>query len=120
MQINAYRKSENLHILLWLIKYFCWVTNFRVLGMIMIIPTIGMAIYITWKSREIKSEKLHNLAVVFWIIANSVWMFGEFYLDDSTRPFAIFFFVSGLITVGYHYLISEPFWIKKVDEIDLE
>jgi hypothetical protein len=47
---------------------------------------------------------LHNLAVCFWITANSVWMTGEFYYDDGTRPYAIIFFIAGLLCVAYYYL----------------
>jgi len=69
----------------------------------MITPTILLAIYITWIHRSEKTELLHNLAVVFWICANSVWMIGEFYYDDTTRKYALFFFIAGLGTAGYYY-----------------
>ena len=38
---------------------------------------------------------------------NSVWMIGEFYFDDTTRPYALFFFVLGLLTLASHYF---PKW----------
>lgn len=79
----------------------------------MIVPTIGMAVYLTYVNRMVSSELWHNLAVVFWICANSVWMFGEFYLNDGTRPWAKVFFLMGLVSILYHYLISEPFWKQK-------
>jgi len=110
------RKTENLHILLWLLKDFCWISNYKILGLTMIIPTITVAILITWRTREISSELWHNLAIVCWISANSIWMIGEFYFNDSTRPYAIMFFVSGFLFVGYYYLIVEPFWKKKIKD----
>ncbi len=97
------RNLENTHILLWLIKDASWVMNFKTLGVAMIIPTIAMAVYLTVLSRNDRKELLHNLAVTCWISANSIWMIGEFYLNDSTRPFAAVFFILGLIFVGIHY-----------------
>ena len=78
-----FRRVENLHILLWLIKDACWAVNFRVLGMIMIIPTLAVAVIITWQTRGIVSELLHNIVVALWITANCTWMVGEFYGWDE-------------------------------------
>lgn len=97
------RRFENFHILLWLVKDLCWVLDFKAAGVFMIVPTVGVAIYITWLLRKSRTELLHNLAVVCWICANSVWMFGEFYLKDGTRGIAATFFITGLLLVGYHY-----------------
>lgn len=113
---QPYRKFENFHIVLWLLKDFCWIANFKVTGMIMVFPTIFMAFYIAYRSRETKSELWHNLAVVSWIMANSIWMYGEFYRNDTTRPYAMVFFVLGFLFVAYHYFISEPFWKKSEEE----
>lgn len=97
------RKSENFHILLWLLKDLCWVADWKVVGTIMIVPTIAMAVYITIIARRSYSELMHNLAVVCWICANSIWMVGEFYFDDGTRLPAMVFFALGLLIIGYYY-----------------
>lgn len=100
-----YRKIENLHIVFWLVKDLCWVMLWKVPGLIMIVPTIGAAALITWQTRNIKSELLHNVAVLFWIIANSYWMITEFFSDDdSLRYYAVIPFVLGIISVGYYYV----------------
>ena len=103
-QLNNIRKYENLHILIWLIKDMCWVTLSRPIGVAMIIPTIIMALFITWVNRKIWSELAHNLAICCWICANSSWMIGEFYFEDTWRPYAITFFVAGLIIVTVYYI----------------
>ncbi len=108
------RKTENFHILLWLIKDLCWVSLSKTMGMVMIVPTIGLAIYITYLNRAEKSELAHNLAVCFWILANSIWMIGEFYLDDSTRKFAIIFFILGLAIMAKYYGKSALNYFTKV------
>jgi len=97
------RKFENFHILLWLLKDLSWVMDFKILGLIMIVPTIGVAVYITILTRKSSSELFHNLAVVCWICANSVWMIGEFFYDDTTRPAATVFFAAGLLFIIWYY-----------------
>lgn len=104
------RRSENFHIVLWLIKDVCWVLDQKLAGTIMIVPTVAMAVWIAWRARTDASELLHSLAVVFWICANGVWMLGEFFCNDCTRPFATVFFVLGLMCVAWYYLIVKPFW----------
>jgi prepilin signal peptidase PulO-like enzyme (type II secretory pathway) len=99
-----YRKLENLHIVFWLVKDLCWVMLWRPLGLIMIVPTIAAAIVITWQTRLIKSELLHNIAVLFWITANAYWMVTEFFFaDDRLRYYAVVPFILGLIAIGYYY-----------------
>ena len=107
MELEKIRGKENLHILLWIIKDTCWVQDYRVMGVIMIIPTIAVAIYLTAKSRDQREEFIHNIAVCFWLCANSVWMIGEFFFNDQTRPYALVFFALGLVTLALHYL---PKW----------
>jgi hypothetical protein len=101
------RKIENLHIALWLLKDTCWVMSFKTAGMLMIIPTVSVAFYLTYKLRDSTTELLHNLAVCCWILANSVWMTGEFYANDGYRPYATVFFISGLLLVAYFYLFAQ-------------
>jgi len=102
------RKFENMHIALWLLKDTCWVMDFKPGGLFMIVPTLSVAFYLTWQLRKEKAELFHNLAVCFWIMANSVWMIGEFYFNDSTRPLAAVFFAVGLLSIAYFYLGTLP------------
>jgi len=97
------RKVENLHIVFWLIKDTCWCLLSETLGVLMIAPTVLIAVWIAIKTRHNKSEFAHNLAVMFWICANCIWMCGEFYFKDSTRPYAIVFFALGLLSLTLYY-----------------
>lgn len=106
-----YRRIENLHILLWLLKDTCWALNLEYPAMFMIIPTLAVALLITYQTRKITSEFCHNLAIDFWITANCTWMVGEFYGWDANligpyglREFSLIPFTLGLITLGYYYL----------------
>jgi hypothetical protein len=110
-----FRKVENMHILLWLIKDACWAMNFRILGVLMIIPTLTVALLITWQTRRVTAELMHNLAVDFWITANCMWMVGEFFQWDENlvgawglRQFALVPFAIGLLILFYYYLILAP------------
>jgi hypothetical protein len=106
--LRSLRAQENLHIVLWLLKDLCWVMDLKTAGMIMIMPTVGMAIWIAWRCRTDLGELLHALAVVLWILANGTWMIGEFFFADGTRPLATAFFVAGLITVSWYYGVMLP------------
>ncbi len=102
--IKSVRKFENLHIVCWLMKDTCWVLDLKTLGIVMVIPTVFLAFYITYKFRSVPSEFYHNLAVCSWILANSVWMIGEFFFDDTLRPYAFVFFSIGLLVLGIYYI----------------
>lgn len=97
------KKTENFHVLLWLLKDIFWCADFRLLGTVLIFPTISLALYIAWISRKSSHDFLPNLAVCCWISANSVWMIGEFFFNDTTRPFALGFFVIGILMMGMYY-----------------
>lgn len=98
------RAAENFHIVLWLLKDLCWVMVWKPLGLAMFVPTLLMAVAIAWRLRGDRGELLHALAVVCWIMANGVWMMGEFWFEDTKRHWAAPFFVAGLVIAGWHYL----------------
>ncbi|HEY6436279.1 MAG TPA: hypothetical protein VIY47_06790 [Ignavibacteriaceae bacterium] len=116
MDIKHIRGKENMHIVMWLIKDSCWVMDWKTAGILMVIPTLGLAFYITWLMRNNKSELFHNLAVCCWIIANSIWMTGEFFYNDTLRPYSAVFFASGACSIIYYYFIHAPFYGKKPGE----
>lgn len=104
-----FRRIENLHILFWLIKDACWALNLSIPALIMIVPTMLAALIITWQTRKLFSELMHNLAVVFWIVANCTWMIGEFYGWDEgrfgLRNLALIPFSIGLIILAVYYCL---------------
>jgi len=103
-----YRWVENGHIFLWLIKDTCWAMVWKPGGIFMIFPTLSVAFYILWKSKHVRTELFHNIAVCLWIIANSVWMIGEFF-EKETRPYAVILFLIGLALLIFYY----AFYFKK-------
>ena len=111
-----YRKMENMHILFWLIKDISWCMLWKPLGMLMILPTLGIALIICWRTRTIQSELAHNLAIVFWITSNSYWMISEFLGFDTVviantiegKHLAIIPFLIGLLILVYYYLVQKP------------
>ena len=49
------RHYENLHIPLWLLKDTCWMLQWKLLGVTMIIPTLSVAVIIalnTWREKD--------------------------------------------------------------------
>jgi hypothetical protein len=98
------RKIENLHVTLWLLKDCSWVSDWKLLGLIMVIPTLLVALKICWDTRTNTADLIHNVAVALWICANTTWMIGEFYYDDNTRGIAKLFFYAGMTLLGTYYL----------------
>jgi hypothetical protein len=106
-----HRRFENLHIVFWLMKDISWCMLWRALGMFMIVPTLGAAIFITWRARANRTDFAHNLAVVFWITANAWWMIAEFFEFDeapfllgiSGRHWSMLPFLLGAGVLLWHY-----------------
>jgi hypothetical protein len=118
---QKFRIIENLHIVFWLIKDMSWCIVSKPLGIGMFIPTIAIAIYIMWQNRTIVSELYHNLAVMFWILANGYWMISEFFEFDehkitnliSWKHVAVIPFALGLICLIIYYGFIMPKENKK-------
>ncbi|MBK7884043.1 MAG: hypothetical protein IPJ81_09770 [Chitinophagaceae bacterium] len=107
---------ENFHILFWLIKDVSWCMIWKPLGIIMIFPTLIIAIIITFRTRQFMSELCHNLAIILWISANSYWMISEFLHFDEVPVFKVYTlkqlsiipFVLGILCMAYYYLLWKP------------
>lgn len=100
---NSIRRIENLHIGFWLLKDLGWVQNIHILGISMLIPTLLMALWLTWRMRHDFAELTHNIAVCCWIVANGIWMIGEFFYNDGTRLLATVFFLAGVGALAVFY-----------------
>ena len=116
---NRYRKMENMHIIFWLLKDVSWCLTWKVLGIAMIFPTLIISFIIAYRTRSIKSELAHNLAISLWIMANSYWMISEFFGFDEVhiwnwfegKHFALLPFFTGIVILAYYYLFQ-----KKIEE----
>jgi hypothetical protein len=111
-----YRKMENTHIVFWLLKDVSWCMVWKTLGLAMIVPTMAIAIIIAWRTRNIRSEFAHNLAITAWIFANSYWMISEFFHFDTVhiwmqfegKHLAIIPFTIGILILLNYYIIQKP------------
>jgi hypothetical protein len=100
--LNKIKHYEYLHIVFWLIKDSCWMMEFKVTGTLMIVPTIGLAImivYHTWRTIDVYI----NMAILFWICANSFWMVLEFFDHTNLKTLAAVPFLLGFVFVGIFY-----------------
>ena len=115
-----YRRMENMHIVFWLLEDISWCMIWKVLGIAMIVPTLSIAIIIAWRTRNIAAELAHNLAIAFWISANSLWMISEFFGFDTIviwknftgKHLALIPFIIGLSLLLYYYAVQRPKEIK--------
>lgn len=122
-----YRRMENMHIIFWLLKDVSWCLFWKVLGIAMIFPTLIIAIVIAWRTKELKSELAHNLAIIFWISANSYWMISEFFGFDENqvwqgvegRHLAIIPFGIGVLILAFYYVIQRPKELKKAHVVTM-
>ena len=115
------RKMENMHIAFWLMKDISWCMVWKELGIVMIVPTLSVAIWIAWRNRAIKAELAHNLAIVFWISANAYWMISEFFGFDTMlvwkgltgKHLALIPFCTGALILLYYYVVQRPRELKE-------
>ena len=111
-----YRKMENMHIVFWLLKDISWCMIWKVLGIAMIFPTLIISIIIAWRTRQFRSELAHNLAITFWISANSLWMISEFFRFDTMpigyfqgKHLALIPFTIGVLILAYYYVFQKRY-----------
>jgi len=98
------RHFENLHILLWLLKDSAWLMEWKTIGILMVLPTVGVAINIAYWARIHRDPEFWlHMAVVGWISANSYWMVCEFMNHVELKYYAIAPFVFGFICAGKYY-----------------
>ena len=107
---DRFRRTENMHIIFWLLKDISWAMLWKPIGLIMFIPTLTIAILISWQTRKLLSEFYHNLAIVCWITANGFWMITEFFWPnhDYLRYYTAIPFSIGIIFIAAYYLIILP------------
>jgi len=111
-----YRRMENMHIIFWLLKDVSWCMIWKVLGIAMIFPTLIISIIIAYRTKNIRSELAHNLAISFWITANSLWMITEFFEFDEMhiwqsfegKHIALIPFTIGIAILAYYYIFQRP------------
>lgn len=104
--LDKIRKYESMHIVFWLIKDSCWMLELKWLGAIMILPTLTLALYLVYKTLKTRDVYI-NVAIFFWISANSFWMVMEFFNDDQFKNFAAIPFALGFIFVALFYLSGD-------------
>lgn len=110
-----YRRMENMHIVFWLLKDISWCMVWKPLGIAMIFPTLIISMVIAWRTRQVVSELAHNLAITFWISANSLWMISEFLGFDTMqiwrgfegKHLALIPFIIGISILFYYYLFQK-------------
>ena len=124
---NRLRRMENMHVVFWLVKDISWCMIWKPLGIAMIVPTLSIAIWISWKNRSIQSELSHNLAIVFWITANAYWMISEFlgfdemvvWREFTGKHIALIPFTIGAIILLHYYIVYYPKEMKRRKSVTL-
>lgn len=76
--------------------------QWKLAGTLLIAPAVVVAAVIAWKTRDDQERFLPNLAVCFWIIANSIWMLGEFF-QFNFHAGSFIFFITGVLSISWYY-----------------
>lgn len=99
---------------MWLLKDILWLQEKTLAAMMMIIPTVGVSLILTFQSYKNKEGFYLNFAILFWIIANSIWMVDEFYALDVRWMTSISFGMGILIMLFYYIIEANIFNIKNI------
>jgi hypothetical protein len=81
------------------------------LGVAMILPTISLAVYLVVKTLGTRDIYL-NIAIFFWISANSFWMIMEFFNDNHYKSLAAIPFGLGILFVALFYILPKKKTIR--------
>jgi hypothetical protein len=103
--IDKIRKTENLHVVFWLFKDMCWMMEYKTAGALLILPTLAMAFYVLYLSKNKLDLIIVNVAIIFWICANSAWMMSDFY-NDLPKSVSLLFFIAGILTMFFYVWIA--------------
>lgn len=102
-----FRVYEYLHIPFWLLKDSAWALGIKPMGVLMIFPTLTLAILIAIKTRKTIHELLPNISILLWIIANSIWMCDEFF-ELGIKSYCYFPFILGVIIILWWLVFYFP------------
>lgn len=106
------KQLDNFHIVLWLIKDIFWVKEEQFLGVLMILPTVGVALILTFQSLQQKQGFYSNFAILCWMIADSTWMADEFFVLNI-EWITMSLFGLGIFSMLYLYIVvNDIFKIK--------
>jgi len=93
-------KIDFYHFSSWLLKDVFWLLKWKLLSTFMVIPTLGLTIYILFKTK-----KFLSIETIFssWVMTNIFWMLHELY--DTPLYLSYPFIILGIFTIVL-YLIK--------------
>jgi hypothetical protein len=93
---SKHKLISDLHFPLWLLKDLFWMADLPILSLILAIPAILISIFMCMMT----AGKPHreNKMVLWWLIANTMWMCSEKF-EVNTMWLAFIFFTFGIIEI---------------------
>ncbi|TAF74468.1 MAG: hypothetical protein EAZ53_08780 [Bacteroidetes bacterium] len=98
------KQLDNFHIVLWLMKDIFWVREEQFWGVLMIMPTVGVAMILTIQSIRQKQGFYSNFAILCWMVADSTWMADEFFVLNI-EWLTLGLFALGIASMIYYYVV---------------
>lgn len=102
---NAY---NNLPILLWIAKDACWMLGLQSAALFLAVPAVITAIHIAWLNRTNTALSFRHVAISYWVGANVLWMYGQFYNTTAVNPYAMVLFTAGAVVAVSYYAFIWP------------
>lgn len=98
------KQLDNFHIVLWLMKDIFWVREEQFWGVLMIMPTVSVAMILTIQSIHQKQGFYSNFAILCWMLADSIWMVDEFFILEI-QWITLGLFILGILSMVYYYIV---------------
>ena len=89
---KTWREYENIHIVFWLGKDVAWINLIPSMWVIFLVPTFGIAwdmVFVTFWKKHLMVDHAHNLAILFWVMANALWAGGEIFDPDVDNAYPL-------------------------------
>jgi len=99
------RQFEKALIALWFLQDMSWFMEWRIIGVLTIVPTFIIAVIINWRLRDFRADFLYSMAVTCWVIANAFWMVSEFFsFDIKVKDLTIIPFTLGMFFIVLNHI----------------
>lgn len=93
---KTWSEYESVHVFFWVGKDTAWNWWIQSMWLVFLVPTLLIGfdfVYLTLRSRGLVIDHAHYFAQFMWVLANTVWAGGEFWITpdmDSAIPFTRF------------------------------
>ena len=119
VEFLSVKTVENIHSYLWVLKDLSWTQNWYWPGLIFgsIAMLLSFIVYVSSVWHGEYADAWHNFAQLLWLVANFVWMTGDFHDDnypnspsvyDHRAQISQYIMIFAIAWLCLYYLILRP------------